>query len=388
MKGLRDAGDDIVLVDVGDAVQGAGDFSKIKADFYCKALPLLKYDAVALGETELRYILEHPDARLFGAVPVVCANALDSSGKPFVPDPYVIKRTASGLKVGIVGILSEQVIFSAIQRQTGITIASPEEALKKRVEKLRKKADVVILLSHAGGATKGLVEAVPGIDVALSGHSMGSLMDVPKKVGDAIYMETRQNSKFIGKLVLDIDANKKITGFIGEYVGMEKAIKSDPDIDKLVAEHDQQIAAYLASMRRDLTKVEPIPVSRDPKPFVGSGVCARCHADEQASWVKSGHAKAFEALTKDQSRDDPECLSCHTTGFKAKGGFVSARATPLLMGVQCEVCHGPGVAHSRNPKKGYGTVMEQTCLQCHNTVRSPKFEYKAYLSKISHRSAD
>jgi len=127
---------------------------------------------------------------------------------------------------------------------------------------------------------------------------------------------------------------------------------------------------------------------RSPKPFVGASKCAECHAKESESWQKTGHAKAFVDLSKDNRQTDAECLSCHTTGFKVKGGFTSESATAHLKDVQCEACHGPGVMHSRRPQKGYGAVSEMTCLQCHDPANSPKFEYKTYLGKVVHTSPE
>ncbi len=58
------------------------------------------------------------------------------------------------------------------------------------------------------------------------------------------------------------------------------------------------------------------------------------------------------ALTSNPKRNrefDAECISCHTTGFPYKSGFVSAEATPFLKGNQCENCHGPGSLHNADP---------------------------------------
>ena len=48
---------------------------------------------------------------------------------------------------------------------------------------------------------------------------------------------------------------------------------------------------------------------------------------------------------------DPECLSCHVTGWSPQeflpyaSGFMSIAETPLLEGNGCENCHGPGGGH-------------------------------------------
>lgn len=379
-------------MDIGDAVQGVGPYAKIRANFYSKAFALLGYDAVGLGEMEVRCMDEQHDTKIYGKTPVINANVQDSSGKPLVPEPYIIKKTSSGLKVGIIAVLSDKVLFPGILKQTGVKVIPPEEALRKEVEELRNKADLIVVLSHAGQLSKDFANSVPGIDVVLSGHSMGMTMDAPEKVGQTILMAARMNSKYMGKLVLSIGADKKITTYSGEYVALDKSFQDDPDVMKLIADQDKELEKFYASLRTQETGPPPIPgleptEPRGPKPFVGASNCITCHAKEHESWSQTGHSKAFQALSKDNRQADPDCLSCHTTGFKSKGGFTSESETPDLKGVQCEVCHGPGVAHARRPKSGYGAVSELNCVQCHDSANSPHFDYKTYRSKIAHKKS-
>lgn len=103
-----------------------------------------------------------------------------------------------------------------------------------------------------------------------------------------------------------------------------------------------------------------VPSTVFAQDFVGMTVCRKCHTDQADSWSKTPHAKAFESLkpkvkalekTKaklDPERDytkDPECLSCHTTGYDKPGGYKAdmpaADARPLA-NVGCESCHGAG----------------------------------------------
>ena len=373
-------------MDVGDVVQGADQYARIKADFYSRALSQMKYDAVGVGETELRYFSESRTDKPYGDVPLICANVTLDSKKLFASKPYIVRQTSSGLKVGIIAVLGNQVVYPAIQRQAGVTVIPPEEMLAKQVAEVRKKADLVILLSHAGEQSRKFAD-IPGIDIILSGHVGGAVMEAPEKIGNALYMTTKGSGKYIGKLVLDIGADKKIAGFTGEYVPLNKSYQDDPDLAKLVADQDKALEAYYATMRAQMTRPSPRQPNEPhiPQPFVSAVKCRECHASEHASWSNTGHARAFEALRKDNRRTDPDCLSCHTTGFKSPGGFTSEIATPHLAGVQCEACHGPGVIHSRKPAKGYGMVLQSACLQCHDRANSPTFDRKTYVAKIAHK---
>ena len=108
--------------------------------------------------------------------------------------------------------------------------------------------------------------------------------------------------------------------------------------------------------------------------YVGSDRCTECHADAAKVWSKTPHHKAVETLEKLENpkgrQYDPECMVCHTTGFKHPGGYnnlvtdlanwpTRPEVAPSgkkvkdhndsLRGVGCESCHGPGSAHVKNP---------------------------------------
>jgi len=96
--------------------------------------------------------------------------------------------------------------------------------------------------------------------------------------------------------------------------------------------------------------------------YLGTKKCKKCHIKQFKSWRDSKMAKAFELLKPgvraeakksaglDPAKDyttDAECLPCHTTGYGKPGGFVSMEKTPLLAGVSCEMCHGPGSEYTK-----------------------------------------
>jgi len=105
-----------------------------------------------------------------------------------------------------------------------------------------------------------------------------------------------------------------------------------------------------------VTTVKMLRPGETPK-YEGYKLCQWCHYVQVRSWLNGAKAKAFDSLkagvkkeakikagldpNKDYTRDT-ECLPCHTTGYKEKGGFKSIEETPDMAGVQCEACHGPG----------------------------------------------
>lgn len=154
--------------------------------------------------------------------------------------------------------------------------------------------------------------------------------------------------------------------------------------------------------------------------YVGVKNCKKCHIKEWKSWAETTMAQTYEKLkpgvaveAKKEAGLDPEkdyttdesCVKCHVTGYGKPGGFVDAESTPELMGVGCEVCHGPGGTYTEDQymslkNKEYvksevvavgmvDTVGEDQCLSCHNS-ESPfvgddfVFDFEANKDKGTH----
>src|SRR5262249_6278511 len=122
---------------------------------------------------------------------------------------------------------------------------------------------------------------------------------------------------------------------------------------------------------------------------------------------------------------DPECLSCHATGwnpqkyFPYESGYVSLKDTPNMVANGCENCHGPAAEHvaaengqidASDAKKEQlraelrlkivanegnrehqefekGKVVKM-CMECHDRDNSPEFDFQKYWPKVKHVGKD
>ncbi len=89
-------------------------------------------------------------------------------------------------------------------------------------------------------------------------------------------------------------------------------------------------------------------VSGPAPKYAGSKICISCHLDVCRYETNTPHAGAFSSAAFQAlgGQTNVSCLPCHTVGYGLPTGFVSATATPLLGGVQCENCHGPAANHA------------------------------------------
>lgn len=106
-------------------------------------------------------------------------------------------------------------------------------------------------------------------------------------------------------------------------------------------------------------KKKRVRIPKKPS-FVGAAKCdSSCHDPWYQAWMNTGHSKTYDLLKPgvrekakvkaklDPKKDytsDPNCLRCHTTGYRQKGGFKPGETKidpeePNLEQVGCEMCH-------------------------------------------------
>jgi peroxiredoxin len=117
--------------------------------------------------------------------------------------------------------------------------------------------------------------------------------------------------------------------------------------------------------------------------FSGSDACAVCHEQENATWLLTRHASAFDTLVKHAASTRTDCIGCHVVGWEKPGGFTISPPTRHLEDVGCETCHGRGGPHL-SPAFAKKTDYADVCLTCHDQKHSLGFEYATFLPKISH----
>jgi hypothetical protein len=376
-----------------------GDFTKIddvtgdyETRFIWEMFEKMDVAAVAPGPRELTAWNTFKDLVAKGTVPVIASNISLKEGGKSVPFglPYKI-YTVNGLRVAAFSLLGGSE-FSTVRAPEGVEFdfQDPFQVAGVLVPELRKQADLVVLLSEmAPSDTDRMIEAVPGIDVALYGQR-ASWEEKAQKRGETIVNQTGTRGQYAGKLVLIVDPNGKIVEFGSQNAALDNVFPADQGITKLVDAANEE-SKQLRTATREKREGESQSKLTGER-FLGSETCKRCHEKEYQQWMESPHAKAFTTLNK-PVQGKPRtgvCVSCHVTGFGQSGGFIAdpaqidqrPKSNPDLTNVQCEACHGKGTEHARTT--GHAVVPETTCRVCHNAEWSPAFDYSKALLAVKH----
>ena len=177
VKEIRRQNKNVLLLDAGDlnTGQAVSNFFKAKPDIL--GYNYMGYDAMVLGNHEFdnpRHILkEQMDLAKF---PFLSANVKTRNGDHLAV-PYIIKQF-NGFKVAVFGLTTTEAQITGNPDYIKDLIFEDEiELAKNLVPYLRKRADVVIALTHLGiyeGSNRGskrLATGVRGIDLIVDGNT-------------------------------------------------------------------------------------------------------------------------------------------------------------------------------------------------------------------------
>ncbi len=423
VKQIQAKGWPLTSLDLGGTVNRNRAQSKLKFQAMLGAMKDMRYSVLNLGPEELKLgaadllAFQPPDDKKpLDTLALVSAN-VTLFASPEIGTPLRSKLlTLGSIKVGVTSVIGTSFRKEVTPEgaNTDITIDDPETALPTVVKELEaQQPDLLVLLSHGTLAEgKALATKFPQFAVVLSsGGAEEPEFGNPQKIGKTLFVQVGHKGKFTG-----------VVGFFPE----EKQDRLKYELIKLTPERFQDSPKMIEHMRlyQDLLKdsqlaeVEPPIRHSSGSKFVGSKACRDCHTKAYEVWEKSGHAHAYDSLIKGRPElkdrwvsriHDPECLSCHVTGWHAQDvlrystGFESKEKTPLLLHNGCENCHGPGSKHiqlidageNEAARKEVRLTLEEAkknhCVTCHDSDNDPKFNSKAfdsYWEKIKHKGLD
>lgn len=404
LQDLRSRGWPVLAVDVGGQVKRYGRQAEIKFHATVQALRAMNYAACGWGTEDVRLSAGELVASLTeveGERLVVSANvALFDWSDEIVPRYRVVQ--VGRKRVGITSVLLE----SEQQKvnNTEVVFRSPAEGLNEVLPELKKQnCDLLVLLCYGP----------PEQSAALASRYKDFQVVITSGGADEPPLEARQLPK-TGQFFLEVGHKGMYAVALGWFadrktpvryqaVPLDARFADAPEMQKVLAEYQYQ----LRQAGWEGLGLQPAVHPRAKRPsdnlakFAGSQACGDCHTRAYEKWQSTPHARATQTLAElDPPRlHDPECISCHATGWVPQKynpyywGFDSLERTPLLAGNGCENCHGPGQAHidAENGadealqlrlrtmmRVSRAAARDRLCIQCHDEDNDPGYNPEAF----------
>ncbi|MEX1039842.1 MAG: multiheme c-type cytochrome [Pirellulaceae bacterium] len=410
----EDHGWNVVPIDVGNQVRRFGRQPEIKFQTTAEGLRQMDYQAVTFGPQDLRLSVDETFAAVAAEDPedirFLSANA---SLLGLTPTYRIIE--AGGKRIGVTGVFGKS-HHSSVSNDL-VEIADPLPALKQAWSDLEgQNCDFHILLAHASlDESRELAAQVPGFDLVVTAGGAGE---------PTLELE---NIEGTGTQMVQVGTKGMYVGVIGLFNDEARPLRYERVALDSSFDDSRAMLDLLASYQSQLETIGLEGLGLRPRPhpsgkhFVGSQACADCHTTAHEIWEGTPHAHALDTLVKPPERyevprhHDPECLSCHVTGWDPQGyypfesGYLDLKKTPLMHGVGCENCHGPGSDHVAS-QNGEGNFTDEEveqikqamrlpldqarnhCIQCHDLDNSPDFHedgaFEKYWKRIEHVGLD
>jgi hypothetical protein len=420
IKQLEANGWPVVALDLGGLVKRFGPQVEIKYRYTLASLAAMDYAAVGLGPMDLRLDLLSIVINLDPAKnPLVSANVgilgFDSG---FTKRYKVVE--AGGMKIGVTSVLGKKEI-ARFQSSEELTLLDPVEALQQVLPELRTAGcDQLVLLSFADpDETTALARRFPEFQWVVTAQGAEEPPNQPVAIeGTKSHLvEAGHKGMYVAAVGLYKDGQ---TPFRYQRVPLDARFADSAQMQELFVAYQRD----LETMGLEGLSVKPVghPSGRR---FAGSATCADCHTVATDVYEHTPHAHATETLVQlvPPRQFDPECLSCHATGwnpqkyFPYTTGYLGMNVTPAMVGNGCENCHGPAARHAaaengeidvdeaeleklraalhlkivenEGNKDGqvFGKVVEM-CMQCHDLDNSPDFDFQHYWPEVAHDGKD
>ena len=258
---LRKVKGDVLLLDAGDIMTGNPItdyvYEGAEGGAVVEMMNRIRYDVWCPGNHDLDISLANlGKLTAVAKFPTVCANLLDEHGSMFFKNkPYTI-ITKNGLKIGIIGIISQE-LYSLVNQNNliGVKVASPVETLQKYANELRPQVDVVIALTHQGvDEDSDMAKQLHNVDIIVGGHSHTRLKS-PRTVNGILIVQAGANCENLGILEVTVD-RQAITKSNGQllqlwYNGNRPSTELSKFIESFEKKIDMDYSEVVATLTSD-----------------------------------------------------------------------------------------------------------------------------------------
>ena len=290
---LKAQGNDVLLVDDGDNIQGEPVGTMSKGEICLELMNAMGYDVAIPGNHEFDYGMDQFLALAEKAeFPYISCNF--NKGGELVFEPYVIKE-AGGAKIAFVGVTTPKTLTSSTPRyfqdENGEFVygflqdddgQGVYDAVQKAVDDARAEgADYVVVMGHMGNEAEctpwtyaDVISHTSGIDVFLDGHSHDTEQVTMKDKDGNEVLRSACGTKLacIGWCRIAADGKLSTGLYTWNNSGSVPAmlgIKNDMSkaVEDAVGKLNEQLKEVVAKTTVNLTINDPVEVDANGKPI-------------------------------------------------------------------------------------------------------------------------
>ena len=274
LKTYKETSQPTLMIDAGDSMQGLAVSNFSEGMDMAKAMSLMPYDAVGVGNHEFDFGYERAMAYK-EVLPMVSANVEKAGQSSFEPYKIVEKE---GKKFALIGLSTPETAFKTHPKNvTGVTFKEPIPVAKAMVDSLKGQADVFVFVAHLGidkttpvewrGDTlaKELSETYPKEKmIVLDGHSHSALKE-GQQYGNVLLAQTGNYLNNVGRITVSYKGDAP--NFKAELIPASEF--------KDVVENSEVKAIVDDTMNRFETEMNQVVLADNPVYLEGDGAYGR-----------------------------------------------------------------------------------------------------------------
>jgi 5'-nucleotidase len=255
----------VLVLDSGDLLIGTPLSSIFRGEPDVKAMNLMGYGAMAAGNHEFDFGLDHVRTMQgLAGFPILCSNLAGRNVD--LPCREVAILRVGDLSIGVVGLLGRRNFPDTFNREVAriLELRDPVETARRLARDLKqqRKADLVLAVTHEDDEEDlALLAEASELDAIIGGHTPGfdglrtATDGTPKAVAERpgpIFVKTHRQGRTVGRLDLTVDRKADREGGEGRIIVLKAEARNLP-VDESLPPHpavDALIQGYLAAMEQ------------------------------------------------------------------------------------------------------------------------------------------
>ena len=227
-----------------------------------KMMAQMGFDVMTPGNGEFYFGVDNLIAQTSSVgFDVVHANAVHKASGTTLFPPYTIKKIGD-IRIGILGL---GMVRTNHYSGASLDCPDPIDVAKRYVPEIRRKSDVVLLLSHLGlRADSTVVAAVPDIDLIIGGHShsrIDSLNRFPRSGGriPSAIAQARHRYEFLGRVDLRLhesNARYELGRIDGRLIPIGAGVPEDPAVKAMLDEYTGRVSEVVGVLESPLASAK------------------------------------------------------------------------------------------------------------------------------------